>query len=115
MLQPWRRSSLERMGSDGPSMGRSGLFDRGQVAAFEQHVRACGEGFCRGDIEVERIGHPVNDVEVGADIQCILDGLLTYPRGMQRRNIVGTNCVRCERYLLKQAECHLQFLVNWRG
>jgi hypothetical protein len=96
-------------------MGRSGWFDRGQVAAFEQHVRAFGEGFCRGDIEVERVSHPVNDIEVRADIQCVLDGLLAHPGGTQRRNIARTNCIRCERHLLEKAERHPQFLVNWRG
>ena len=89
------------------------MFDRGQVAAFEQHIRAFGEGFCRGDIEVERVGHPVDNVEIGADLQSILDGLLAYPRGAQRRDIVRTNCPWGERHMLKKAERCSQFLVNW--
>ena len=96
------------------SMGRSGRFDRWQVAAFEQHVRAFGEGFCRWDIEVERVGHPVNTIKIGVDVQCILDGLVAYPSGAQRRNIVRSDCPRIERHLLQKTERRPQFLVNWR-
>ena len=90
-------------------------FDRGQVAAFEQHICASGEGFCRGNIKIERVCHPVNYMEVGADVQSVLDGLLAHSRSAQRRNIVRTNCTRCERHLLEKAECGPQLFVYWRG
>ena len=68
-----------------------------------------------GKVPPQRIGKPVVDVEQGADVDRVLDGVIRKTSGTQGRDIGGTHVVRPQRELLEEPKRRAQLRVDRRG
>lgn len=95
--------------------GRMEWPNRLEIAVREQHICAECEGFWREDIEVEGISNAVNDVEVGADIEGIQDGLFAYACCMERCDIFWPDISGGKSHFFQEAQRGSQFFVDGGG
>src|SRR5260370_194139 len=72
------------------------------IAAFQLTCRASREG--HRDLESQSIGHPVNEIERGTEVDRIQSRLLTHPCHAHHLHIVGTELLGCKRQLFQETK-----------
>src|SRR5258705_1497790 len=89
------------------------------ITSRSQFIAACQLTCCASregdrDLESQSIGHPVNEIERGTDVNRIQSRPLTHPCHAHHLHILGTELLGCKRQLFQQTQRRPHLLRDWR-
>jgi len=84
-----------------------------QISLPQEVPRSLSESLCRKDFKVERISNPVDNIEIGTDIDSILDSLVAHSCSAHLSNVFLPNFFGSKGQLFQEAQSSPQLLIDW--